>query len=89
MLKNLKTLLSIRAWFKSTTLSVAGVLGLIATMDLTTGTGVIQGVIDFAVQNLGIMPATALAWLTLIKTGADAILRTKTDRSLAQKIEPK
>lgn len=85
MLKNLKMLLSLRAWLKSRTLNIAGIMAAIATMDVTTGSGIIQKVIDLLVNSFGLMPATAVAILVALKSIADAVLRVKTDKSVADK----
>lgn len=85
MFKNLKTLLSIRSWLKSRTLNVAAVLGAIATMDVTAGTGLIQTAIDFMSQTFGWMESTSVAALVALKSLADVVLRAKTDKSLEQK----
>jgi len=85
MLSYLKMLLSLRAWLKSRTLNVAAVLGLLATMDLTTGSGMIQHAVDFLAVHLGVMQPTALAFLVALKALADAVLRAKTDKALVAK----
>ncbi len=85
MLKNIKMLLSIRAWLKSRTLNFAAVLGLLATLDLTTPLPIVQVVLDFMTNTFGIMQSTAVAWLLAVKALADAVLRAKTDRALPDK----
>ena len=85
MLSKLKMLLSLRAWLKSRTLNVAGVLGTIATMDVAAGTGWVQLAVDTIVSTLGVMPATAVAILFALKSVVDAFLRAKTDKALGDK----
>lgn len=85
MLEKLKLLLSLRAWLKSRTLNLTGVLTLIAGMDVAAGTGWIQLAVDFLVNSLGVMQGTALAILVALREAANALLRAKTDRSLGDK----
>ena len=85
MFKNLKTLLSVRAWLKSRTLNVAAVLGAVATMDVTAGTGVIQTTIDLMSSTFGWMESTSVALLVAAKSAADVLLRVKTEQALKDK----
>jgi hypothetical protein len=85
MFKNLKTLLSLRSWLKSRTLNLAAVLGAIATLDVTSGTGMVQAAIDFMSNTFGLMEPTSVALLLALKSLADVVLRVKTDKSLADK----
>jgi len=85
LLSNLKLLLSARAWLKSRTLNVAGILGAIAAWDIAAGGNVIQTAVQFLVNSLGVMESTALAILVGVKAIADALLRVKTDKSVAAK----
>jgi len=85
LLSQLKQLFQIRAWLKSKTLNVSGILLLLSTMDLTAGTGIIQSILDFMVDHFHWMPATAVAVLTAVKAAADAILRAKSDMALKDK----
>lgn len=85
MLKNLKLLLSLRAWLKSRTLNLAAILGAIATVDVTAGTGMVQFAIDFIANTFGVMQGTAIAIVVAAREVANAVLRAKTDKSLEQK----
>jgi hypothetical protein len=89
MIQNLKLLLSLRTWLKSGTLSVAGILGILAGLDLATPLPVIQTVLGFVVQTFHVSAETAVAWLVVLKSLADAILRAKTEWSLAEKVQGK
>lgn len=85
MFKNIKMLLELRAWLKSRTLNIAGLLGLIAAIDLTTPSDILQWLIDFAMTQFGWSTGTIVAIITLLKAIADALLRAKTDTPLDQK----
>ena len=85
MIRNIKMLLSVRAWLKSRTLNFAGIVGLLATLDLTTPLPIVQVALDFMTGTFGIMNATAVAILFAVKAAADALLRAKTDRALPDK----
>jgi hypothetical protein len=80
----IKLLLSLRAWWRSGTLNFAAVLGAIAAMDISTGSGIIDWVVQLVVS-AGVTQPTALAILVAVKAVADALLRAKTDRALDEK----
>lgn len=84
MLKNLKLLLSIRAWLKSRTLNLSAILIAISGWDIAAGGNLVETVVGW-IMALGFSNATALAILVAIKALADAALRAKTDRSLQDK----
>ena len=85
MIKNLKLLLSFRAWLKSRTLNFAGILGAIAAWDLASGSNLIQKIVEIFASTLGWMESTSLAALVALKAVADAVLRAKTDTNLGNK----
>lgn len=87
MLKNLKMLLSLRAWLKSRTLNFAAILGGLASLDLATGSGWVQAFVDFTANSFGWMEGTALSVLLVVKSLADAVLRAKTDAGLKDKAQ--
>lgn len=86
MIQNLKALLTLRAWIKSKTLSLAGILGILAGIDLTTPIPIIRTVLDVMQNTFDISSETAVAWLVVVKSLADAILRAKTEWSVAERL---
>jgi hypothetical protein len=83
--KNLKMLLSLRAWWKSGTLNLSAVLGAILAADISTGNAMVMTVVEWLSGALGLMTGTALALLLAIREVLAVALRAKTERALNEK----
>ncbi len=88
MLKNLKLLLSLRAWLRSANLQAGGAVLAIGQLQMWLATDDGMRLLALAAQLLG-MTAETFSGLALSVVGlAMLVLRAKTEKSLAAKVEP-
>jgi hypothetical protein len=85
VLKNLKLLLTLRAWLKSDTLKAGGAVGILAAIQTF-----IQGqdgasIIEWVAAAIGVTGATASGLMLGVVSLLMLVLRAKTERALGDK----
>lgn len=85
-MKQLKLLLSLRAWLKSGTLKAGGLVGALGAIQVYLSSKDGVDLVALAAAALGVMPATLGGLLATILAVGIAFMRAKTEWSLKEKV---
>ena len=87
MLKNLRTLMKLRTWWKSKTLTVSGVLAALMAIDLAAPSDIVLTIVTTIANAGGVSVATVLALLGVVRELVAVVMRAKTERSLERRAD--